>query len=83
MEHVAGKSSLPTYTTRNHKDIQIPMAKPESTKKGFQYAGSKAWNNIPITIRELSSLSLLKYFLKKHSMSYEKQFMPSSINDSL
>ena len=51
--------------------LEIIMLKLESTKKGFQYAGIKAWNNIPLSIRELSSLSLFKSHLKKHFMSNE------------
>ena len=53
------------------QSIHIPMLKLESTKKGFQYAGIKAWNNIPLSIRELSSLSLFKSHLKKHFMNNE------------
>ena len=64
-------SSLSNCSTRNYKDIRIPMVKLESTKKGFQYSGIKAWNHIPINIRELSSLSLFKSHLKKHFMSNE------------
>ena len=66
------RSSLSNCNTRNYKDIHILMLKLESTKKGFQYAGIKAWNNIPLSIRELSSLSLFKSHLKKHFMSKEK-----------
>ena len=53
------------------QDIHIPMLKLESTKKGFQYAGIKAWNDMPLSIRELSSLSLFKSHLKKHFMRNE------------
>ena len=65
------RSSLSDCDTRNYKDIHIPMLKLESTKNGFQYAGTKAWNNLPLSIRELSSLSLFKSHLKKHFMSNE------------
>ena len=58
------RSSLSNCTTRNYKDIHIPIVKLESTKKGFQYAGIKAWNNMPLNIRELSSISLFKSHLK-------------------
>ena len=64
-------SSLSNCNTRNYKDIHSPILKLESTKKGFQYAGIKACNNIPLSIRELSSLSLFKSHLKKHFMSKE------------
>ena len=49
------RSSLSNYNTRNYKyilkDVHISMAKLESTKKGFQYPGIKAWNNIQINIQ--------------------------------
>ena len=51
--------------------FHIQMAKLECTKKGFQYAGIKAWNNMPISIKELSSPSLFKSHLKKYFMSNE------------
>ena len=63
--------SLSNYNIRKYKDIHIPVVKLESTKKGFQYAGSKACNNIPMNKRELSLLCLFKSHLKKHFMSYE------------
>ena len=64
--------SLSNCNTGNNKDVHIPMLKLESTKKGFQYAGIKAWNNIPpLSIRELSSLCLFKRHLKKRFMSNE------------
>ena len=65
------RSSLSNCNTRNFKDIHIPLLKLESTKKELQYADIKAWNNIPLSIRELSSLSLFKIHLKKHFMSKE------------
>ena len=51
--------------------IHTPMLKLESTKKGFQYAGYKACNNIPLSMREMSSLTLFKSHLKKHFKSNE------------
>ena len=65
------RSSLSNCNTRNYKDIHIPTLKLESTKKGFQYAGIKAWNNISVSMRELSSLSLSESHLKKLFMSNE------------
>ena len=65
------RSSLSNCNTRNYKDIHIPMLKLESTKKGFQYASIKAWNNISLSTRELPSLILSKSHLKKHLMSNE------------
>ena len=59
------RSFLFKYNTRNDKDLLIPKVKLEFSKKGFQYAGIRAWNDIPTNIRELSSLSLFKSHLKK------------------
>ena len=53
------------------KDLRIPKVKLEFSKKVFQYAGIRAWNDIPTNIRELSSLSLLKSHRKRHLMSNE------------
>ena len=70
------RSSLSNCNTGNYKGTHIPMVKLESTEKGFQYASIKAWNNILINIRELSSLNLFKSHLKKHFMSNENYCMP-------
>ena len=65
------KSSLSDYNTRDEKDLYIPKVKIGFSKKGFQYAGIRAWNDIPNNIRELSSLSLLKSHLRRHLISNE------------
>ena len=65
------RSSVSKYNARNDKDLHIPKAKLEFSKKGFQYAGIRAWNAIPNNIRKLSSLSLFKSHLRKHFMSNE------------
>ena len=60
-----------THNTRNAKDLHVLKVKLESTKRGFQYAGIKAWNNIQIKTREISSLSLFKTHLKNYFMGNE------------
>ena len=65
------RSSLSNYNIRNAKVIHISIVKLESTRKGFQYAGIKAWNNTAISIRELLLLSLFKSQLKKHFINNE------------
>ena len=52
------RSSISNYNTRNDKDLHIPKVKLEFSKKGFQHAYIRAWNDIPNYTRELSSLSL-------------------------
>ena len=59
------RSSLSNFNTRIDKDMHIPKVKLEFSKKGFQYAGIRAWNDIQTNIRELSLLSLFKSHPKK------------------
>ena len=57
------------YRTRNCRDLQIPRNNLEYVKKGFHYSALKAWNDIPINIRELPTLSRFKKQLKSYYMS--------------
>ena len=50
--------------TRNYRNLQIPRNNLEYVKKGFHYSALKAWNDIPIDIRELPTLSRFKQQLK-------------------
>ena len=54
------------YRTRNCRDLQIPRNNLEYVKKGFHYSALKAWNEIPIDIRELPTLSKFKKQLKSY-----------------
>ena len=65
------RCSISNYNTRNYRDLHIPKLNLESTKKGFHYSGIKAWNDIPVNIRELPSLRLFKTHLKRHLMTDE------------
>ena len=65
------RCSISNYNTRNYRDLHIPRLNLELTKKGFYYSGSKAWNDIPVNIRELPSLRLFKTHLKRHLMSLD------------
>ena len=56
--------------------MHSPEVELEFSKKEFQYAGIRAWNDIPIDIRELSLLSLFKSHLKRRLMSNENNPMP-------
>ena len=58
-----------SYRTRNCTDIQLPRYNLEYSKKSFHYSGLKAWNEIPNTIRELSTLQQFKKHLKIHLRS--------------
>ena len=65
------RCTISNYNTRNHRDLHIPKLNLELTKKGFHYSGIKAWNDIPVNIRELPSLRLFKTRLKKYLMSLD------------
>ena len=54
------------YRTRNWRDLEIPRNNLEYVKKGFHYSALKAWNDIPINIRELPTLSKFKKQLKSY-----------------
>ena len=63
------RNTYSSYRTRNGTDIQIPRYNLEYLKKSFHYLGLKARNEIPATIRELSSLKQFKKHLKIHLRS--------------
>ena len=54
------------YRIRNCRDLQIPRNNLEYVKKGFQYSALKAWNDIPINVRELPTLGKFKKQLKSY-----------------
>ena len=57
------------YRTRNCRDLRIPRENLEYVKKGFHYSALKAWNDIPINIRELPTLKRFKKQLKSYYTS--------------
>ena len=54
------RTQLSNHITRNCRDLQIPRNNLEYVKKGFHYSALKAWNDIPIGIGELPTLSRFK-----------------------
>ena len=56
---------------RNYRDLHISKLNLELTKNGFHYSGIKAWNDIPVNIRELPSLRVFKIHVKRHLMSLD------------
>ena len=63
------RCNLSSYNTRNNRDLPIPKVNLEHKKKGFRYSGIKIWNDIPLEIRELSSLTLFKKKLKGYLLN--------------
>ena len=51
---------------------EIPRLNLEFTKRGFHYSGLKAWNDIPIDLREISSLDRFKRNLKEYHLSEDR-----------
>ena len=49
-----------------HQKICIPKHKNELFKCSFQYSGAVIWNNIPLSIRSVSTLQTFKNKLSKH-----------------
>ena len=49
------RSSLSNDNTKNDKDLKV---KHEFSKKGFQYAGIRAWNDIPNNMRAVIAKSV-------------------------
>ena len=56
------------YNTRFCENLQIPKYKLEHSKKRFSYTALKAWNEIPMNIRELPTLYRYKKQLKSYLM---------------
>ena len=53
---ITSVASTLSVSERSCRDIQIARYNLEYSKKCFHYLGLKDWNNIPIAIRELSTL---------------------------
>ena len=54
------RSSQSNYATRNCRDLQIPRLNTEHAKKSYRYSAIKVWNEIPVAVRELPTISLFK-----------------------
>ena len=63
------RSSQSSYATRNCSDLQIPRLNSEHAKKSYRYSAVKVWNEIPVAIRELPTISRFKKDLKEYLKS--------------
>ena len=61
--------SKSSYATRNCSDLQIPRLNSEYAKKSYRYSAVKVWNEIPVAIRELPTISRFKKDLKEYLKS--------------
>ena len=60
------RSSVSKYNTWHCRDLQIPRYRIEFAKKGFHYSALKAWNDIPVELRELPTLNSFRKQLKTY-----------------
>ena len=63
------RSSQSNYATRHCRDLLIPRLNTEHAKKGYYYSAVKVWNDIPVNIRELPTISRFKKELKEYLKS--------------
>ena len=63
------RSRYSNYNTRFCENLQIPKYNLEYSTKRFSYTALKAWNEIPMNIRELPTFYQYKKQLKSHLMS--------------
>ena len=63
------RSHYSRYNTKFCRNIQIPRYNLEYAKKGFSYSAPKTWNEIPLSVMELLTLSHFKNKLKMYLMS--------------
>ena len=65
------RSSQSNYATRHCRDLQIPRLHTEHAKYSFQCSPIKVWNDIPVAIRELPTISRFKNELAEYLKSFE------------
>ena len=63
------RSHYSNYNTRFCENLQIPKYNLEHSKRRFSYTALKAWNEIPMNIRDLPTLYQYKKQLKSHLTS--------------
>ena len=58
--------TIHTYKTRQRNDIHLPNPKLTLGKNTFRFSGAVIFNNLPTSIKEATSLSTFKSFLRFH-----------------
>ena len=62
-----------TYETRNCQELIFnSQDNTERAKNGFKYSALKLWNDMPVDIREASTLKCFKKKLKAHLLADQK-----------
>ena len=56
-------------TRNNNASIKLPRVKLSCAKKAFYFSGAKAYNDLPLNIRNEKNVGAFRSMLKKHFMS--------------
>ena len=55
------RDNLNVYCLRNtENELVLPQPRTDYLKRGFSYSGAQLWNNLPIDLRQASSLTDFK-----------------------
>ena len=64
------RDDVSAYRLRNteKKKLVLPQPRTDYLKKSFSYSGAQLWNNLPIDLRQASSLADFKSKLSRYSL---------------
>ena len=63
------RDDVSAYRLRNTENkLVLPQPRTDYLKKSFSYSGAQLWNNLPIDLRQASSLADFKSKLSRHSL---------------
>ena len=63
------RDDVSAYRLRNTENkLVLPQPRTDYLKKTFSYSGAQLWNNLPIDLRQASSLADFKSKLSRHSL---------------
>ena len=58
------------FNTRNINNLKVFFCQSETTKQRIEHSGSKEYNNLPMSIKNATSISQFKSLLKKYLMEH-------------
>ena len=62
------RDNVSAYRLRNTENkLVLPRPRTDYLKRGFLYSGAQLWNNLPVDLRQASSLTDFKSKLSRHS----------------
>ena len=63
------RDDVSAYRLRNTENKLVPpQPRTDYLKKSFSYSGAQLWNNLPVDLRQASSLADFKSKLSRHSL---------------